>query len=1061
VFLLRRQLAEQATPGSSPPKIATDSSGYRLDVDPAAIDADRFQQLLEQARSESASDPGSSIDHLRKALALWRGSRPAEVGDDHDTNAEIERLIELRASAFDDLIKLRFALGEYEAVLPDLRREVGDSPYREQVWANLLVALAQSGRRAEALLAYRDAESALRRELDVEPSRELQDLAARIRSGELSRAHAPANGPTTMEATAGRSDLAVGHQPSSERRGTRRRVALIAVPALALAAVLVVAASIPGPLPVRAVDDSVNRVDGDGRLTSSVGIGTQPDGIAFGLGSIWVTSAVDDAVVRLDETGSRSLQRIDVGEDPSAIATGFGSVWVANGGDRTVSRIDPTVNEVVDEITVGTAPAGIAVDEHWVWVTNRLDHSVTRIDPDDRTTETFIVGSTPLGVASAGGSVWIADQDQSQLVRMDPAGTIRDQINVGNGPSAVAAAPTGDTVWVANDLDGTVSRFDAATSVVTTTAVGGNPAGLTVGRDAVWVAVPSQSTLVKLDLATGQVIGQSNVGASPQSLVQRADELMFTARVVEGTHRGGELRMVNVPTLMPYTIDPSYGFGWQLSDLTNGALVTWKRVGGPDGLTLVPNLATTIPTSPDGGRTWTFQLRDGIRYSTGDPVRAGDVITSFARALGRDGEWDGVIHGNTSILGADSCVDSPTCDLSDGITVDDDAGTVTFHLVEPDPDFLSNTVAIVPLVPAGTSGAQSVSPLPATGPYMVDRFVPGSELHFVRNPMFRQWSAEAQPDGYVDSILFTAVSEGDPSQLVESGEADLMGPLFISAERLSQLRSRLPAQLHVAAPDQTFFEMLNTKLSPFDDPRVRQALNLATDREAILDAWGGSLAGRITCQVIPPQHTAYDAYCPWTIGANPQGRWRAPDVARARELIEQSGRKGQPVTVWIWNDGGSRIELTRYFVGLLNDLGFRADMHVVDRPDEYFHLLQTSPEQVQMAGVAFGTGNRSGSDMIQGIFTCPDFPTIFQNAGLHTGFCDRDLDAKVSEALELQARDPAAASRLWAEIDRSIVDQAPVVPVFNPTIVSLVSSRVGNFARSPVYPVLFNQLWVQ
>jgi peptide/nickel transport system substrate-binding protein len=349
---------------------------------------------------------------------------------------------------------------------------------------------------------------------------------------------------------------------------------------------------------------------------------------------------------------------------------------------------------------------------------------------------------------------------------------------------------------------------------------------------------------------------------------------------------------------------------------------------------------------------------------------------------------------------------------------------VTFHLVDPDPDFLSHTVAYVRIVPAGTPRPHSTSPLPATGPYMVERFVPGSETRLVRNPMFREWSADAQPDGFVDAISFT--SSADPSQLVEAGEADLAGPLFISAERIDELRMRMPGQLHLAAPDLTFFEMMNTTIPPFDDPRVRQAVNLATDRQQILDAWGGPLAGRVTCQLIPPQHTAYEPYCPWTTGANPLGRWLGPDLPRALELIDQAGVAGQSVTVWIWDDGGSRLEIARYFVDLLGDLGFKSELRVVETPQEYFKLLRESPEQVQMAGVAFDTGNRSGSGMIVGIFTCPDFPAP-RYEGQPAGFCDREIDAKVTEAQELEARDPSAATRLWAEIDRAIVDAAPAV----------------------------------
>ncbi len=110
---------------------------------------------------------------LGEALALWRGPDVAEVGGEPAATAEIERLQEVRTSAVDELVRVRLGLGETDALVADLRKAVSEAPYREQLWASLMLALARSGQRAQALLAYRDAEAALRRELDVEPSREL------------------------------------------------------------------------------------------------------------------------------------------------------------------------------------------------------------------------------------------------------------------------------------------------------------------------------------------------------------------------------------------------------------------------------------------------------------------------------------------------------------------------------------------------------------------------------------------------------------------------------------------------------------------------------------------------------------------------------------------------------------------------------------------------------------------------------------------------------------------------------------------------------------------------
>ena len=1103
VFQLRRRLAHDTGANEQGPTIVTDDRGYQLRVDPMAIDAWAFERLLEQGRASSTADPRRAVELLTDALALWRGPGLAEVGDEPVAAAEIERLGELRARAFNERIQIRLALADYERAIPELRREVSESPFREQLWASLMVALVRTGRKAEALLAYRDAETALRRELDVEPSHELQELAARIRDGDTLPALAVVLPPSGAERTTAAGDaamaessadgitsagagvmvepggslLAIVHQRwGALKLSVRRPTALVAILSVVLIAGLLIARSLPRALtsvptpPARSpstesarppavalVTDSLSRMDNNGRLMASVRVGGQPGAIALGAGSVWVTDAAGDAVSRLDASGSRVIDQISVGESPAGIAFGFGAVWVANSGDRTVSRIDPATNDVVAVIPVGTAPAGIATDDRWVWVTNRLDHTLSRIDPNDDSTKTYVVGATPLGVATAAGSVWVADADSKSVVRVDPeSGVVLAQIPVGNGPSAIAATPLGDAVWVVNSLDGTVSRIDTETAIVTAAqTVGADPTGIAIGSDAVWVAVSSTSEIVKLDPLSAQIIGHFPVGATPQSLVIDSGGPLFTARAVGGSHRGGTLKVVSPAAGFPDTVDPSYLAGVELSLLTNDALVAYKVVGGPDSQTLVPDLAASIPLSPDGGRTWTFQLRAGITYSNGTPVRPSDVLGSFERALSKGAN----LEGNTEIVGSSSCGATPSCDLSRGITFDDQAGTVTFHLVTPDPAFPA-TITGAPIVPAGPPLTESATPLPATGPYMIDRYQASQEVHLIRNSHFHEWSKDAQPDGYLDAIDWSASSLADPSSLVESGTADVVLYGSFSAERLEQLRTRVPAQLHVGPSQETWFEMMNTHIAPFNDPRVRQAVNYAADRQALVDAWGGPLAARVTCQVIPPEYTGYEPYCPYTVDPNANGSWLGPDLPKAKALIEQAGVKGQRVTVWGVADGGQHAAVARYFTALLNQLGFTATTRLL-AGSQYFTFLAASPDKVQMAGYWILSSTRSGSDMVVGTFTCPGFSSMFPYYGYPADFCSPPLDADMAKAEALEASDPLAATQLWAQIDRRIVDAAPAVMAFNPTDVTFLSARVGNYEHSPQYQLILDQLWVQ
>ena len=833
-----------------------------------------------------------------------------------------------------------------------------------------------------------------------------------------------------------------------------------AAPSPSVVQSLVVAATASAtPTPIVVGANSVGRMDASGRVTETATVGGLPDGVAVANGSLWVANTTDGTVTRLDSTTARPIDTIPVGASPSGIVAGFGAIWVANSGERTVQRIDPTTNTVVATITVGISPAQLATDGKWVWVTNRLDGSISRIDPNDDAVTTFPVGQTPVGVATGLGAVWVTDFDSGTVVRLDSrSGVAAAPIHVGNGPATVAVSA--DAVWVANTRDGTVSRIDPSTSSVRAVIpVGDEPSGVAIASGAVWVAVSSTSEMVRIDSRTGEVL-RFAVGASPQGLVMDGDQPIFTARAPEGSHRGGTLRIVSGSDTFPNSPDPAFAnyLPSSLTLLTNDTLVAYKRVGGPDGSTLVPDLATSIPIPTDSGRTYTFQLVPGVSYSTGIPVRASDVRRSIERAQAAIAPY-----ASFDIIGAHHCQAAKPCDLSKGIVVDDQAGTVTFRLVAPDPLFLYDLAQTnAAILPAGTQAKNSEVPLPATGPYMLDLFRAGHEVRLVRNPRFHEWSRAAQPDGYPDVIDWTLAPPGtDPSSLVEAGLAD-MDADTIPPERLASIGTRLPAQLHVASSTETFFEFLNTRLPPFNDVRVRRAVNFAVDRQAAINAYGGLLEARVTCQVVPPTFAGYQPYCPYTVNPDASGTWRGRDLATARSLIDAAGVKGQAVTVYGLDLPGHR-EVARYFAGLLTQLGFTATTRLLSL-DAMFTPpsgILTHASNVQMAGFWYAAPAPIASTMIAGTFTCPDFPNVPYN-GFPQQFCERSIDAQVTKALALdQSGDRSAANALWAQIDRRIVDAAPAVMAFNPTDVAFVSKRVGNFQHHPVWQILFDQLWVQ
>jgi len=514
-------------------------------------------------------------------------------------------------------------------------------------------------------------------------------------------------------------------------------------------------------------------------------------------------------------------------------------------------------------------------------------------------------------------------------------------------------------------------------------------------------------------------------------------------------------------------VDPALAYAtsiWQILITTNDGLVAYRRVGGPDGATIVPDLATSVPVPTDGGRTYTFQLRPNIRYSNGQPVGVEDFRYAIERGF-RGGSPTSYYQG---IVGGDACVKDPaTCDLSQGIVTDDSSGTVTFHLTAPDPEFLHKlALPFADAVPTGTADPTKSSTVPATGPYTIQSYQPGTKddpvgsLVLVRNPQFHEWSAAAQPDGYPDRIAWTfGVGVERLTTDVEEGGADvaLEAVDFPPPDRLQEVTTRFTNQVHTFSQPGTLGIALNTNLAPFDDVRVRRALNYAFDRDAAVKAFQPALP---TCQLLPPNFPGYRPYCPYTLNPGPGGTWTAPDLARAQRLIAASHTVGTRVTVWAITIGPVSVALAKLFASEMNGLGYPTTLRTIATPTKYFSFVANSNNRVQAAFAAWGADYAAASNFMD-LMRCSSFlPGSGRNESI-AQLCDPALDRQIEQALSLQSTDPAAANDLWAAIDRRVSLDAPWVFVLNQAGLDFVSARVGNYQHNPQWGVLVDQLWVK
>ena len=1050
---------------------------YRLDL-PAGTWVDLFAAASSAQDAEEALAAGE-LDQARAAAesAESLARRPFLPGEDGTWVEQKRRdLADIRERALSVLADACLRSGAEREAAKWAGELIALSPFREAGYRRLMEAHVVAGNRGEALRVYEQCRRLLAEELGAYPSPETDSIyRALLEAPQASVRTTPVAEPTVEPGASGLSRaqteaLPLRAEQGVERRSRKRRAVLLS----ALTGVIAAAVVIPlvafgqggsgGRSPVTAAGDSLALVDArSGRLVAATGVGATPTAVAAGEGAYWVTNVGGHSVSRIDPGTTAVVETIPVGNGPSGIATGAGAVWVVNSLDGTVSRIDPGTNTVVQTIGVRGGPLGIVYAAGSVWVANTDDGTITRIDPKSgRPTKPLQVAATEL--AFGAGTLWASQRAAGQVVRIDPTTgkQLFAPIHVGNGPTGIAF---GDgAAWVANSLDGTVSRIDPGTnSQAAVIPVGNGPTGVAVDSRGVWVSNHFGGTLVRIDPRTNRPGRRVSVGNRPQGMAVTGGNLLVVIGHSGAGHRGGTLVLrANRPGKggdVVDSIDPAltqYTYTFPLLRMTGDGLTAFNQVSGLAGTQPVPDLATSLPQPTDGGRTYAFQLRPGIRYSNGRPVQATDFRATFERfyALGSPATDYGIVGGA-------QCRKHPKrCDLSRGIDADDAAHTVTFHLIRPDPYFLYNLAyPSAYVLPGGTPRRPAgTHPLPATGPYMIATYKPRRLLRFVRNPYFHEWNRAAQPAGYPDRIDIRIGGTSDEAiRDVADGKADLLwlGEPW-TPKQLSRLELRYRSQLHFNPRPNIQGLFLNTRIPPFNRLDARRAINLAVDRAAATNAWGGPSSAEPTCQILPPNFPSYRPYCPYTAGSTTSGTWTAPDLARAKALVARSRTSGMKVTVWAWSEAKG---FNRVAVKVLRSLGYRVAVKPVVG-DRYWGVVGDSRNRAQIGFDGLALGYPDPASILQH-FSCAAFLPGNPYNENGTEFCDHGIDRQMRRAQAEQLSDPTGSRALWQRVDRQLTDASPWVPLVVTKDVNFLSKRVGNYQYSPEMGMLIDQLWVR
>jgi YVTN family beta-propeller protein len=1007
--------------------VLTRGHGYVLDLVPDQLDAERFERLTAEGRDAlGRGEARLASDLLREALGLWRGQPLGDLAYEPFAQSHIARLEELRLVALEHRLEADLELGEAAALIPELETLVREHPARERLRAQLILALYRAGRQADALASYQDARRALVEELGLEPGRELQELERAI------LAQDPEIDPPARE---------------RPRRGSPRRRrggAIVAVGGgllLAAAAGAVLAGGGEDLSAQRATGNSLAVIDPDANeVVGAIPTGVRPTDVAAGAGYLWVANRSDDTVTQIAPRKrtvvSTTSPRVTVG----GLAADSGGVWIGDLPRIRLVSLDADFRSVVRSVRLARGPEGlgqsgdnpVAIGYGSVWVGHTYG-AVARVDrKTHRVVAKFSLGNDPSAIATGVGGVWVTDATDNTVTRLDPAsdGAVTGTTSVGEEPTAVAVG--GGAVWVANTQDDTVSRVDPRTATVTDTiAVGRRPTGIAAGEGAVWVANSLSGTVSRIDTRTKRVETTVEVGEAPQKVAVAHGHVWVSVQATAPaapppTDAPGGVARVLISDGVG-TTDPVLELDRQRQGATCALLYNYPDRPFPEGARLRPEVARGQPSISPDGRSYTFTIRQGFRFSppSNEPVTAAAFERAIQRAL-------------------DPRTGSFAAELAKDVTgVRARGNRLTLRLTRPLPSLTSLLAApyfcaVPPDTPITPKGVDAI---PMAGPYYVASHVPGHSLVLRRNPNYSgprphrlaeiRYSMEVPPKRAVAAVEagradYVMLNPPDAPGVSAATERRLEGRYGAGSEAARAGRQQVFTQ---PAPNIYYFAF-NTRRGPFADVRLRKAVNFAMDRRALALNTGLGEVGRPTDQHIPPGLPGFEDAAIYPLGG--------PNLRAARRLAGSTRRRALLYTC----DYPSCSRHGQVLKSNLRAIGI--DLEVREFPiPQLFERLTTPGEPFDIGYSNWFYDYADPSSYIN---------FLFGEHGFHeAAFEDLPWQRRMAAVARLSGD---TRIRAYSRLDRELTaEAAPAAPFATGIATYLLSARMGCHVLHPIFGV--------
>ena len=498
------------------------------------------------------------------------------------------------------------------------------------------------------------------------------------------------------------------------------------------------------------------------------------------------------------------------------------------------------------------------------------------------------------------------------------------------------------------------------------------------------------------------------------------------------TTKGGTLRF-GMPGDWD-SVDPGdtyYGLSWNF--LRNYARTLTVFKAGPGAPTVVPDLATTLGVPSDNAKTWTYKLRDGLKYEDGTPITSADIKYGVARQLDKDTFVNGPTYFNDFLKdvpkGYSVYKDKNLADLKSIETPD--AKTIIFHLKSPFAgfDYFAQLPATAPVPVAKDTGAKYKEHVVSSGPYMFDTVQLGKKYTLKRNP---NYDPKTDPDSgrlaLPDNITVElGLNAADVDNRLIAGDLDVdINGTGVQAATQGKILGdpALKAKTDSAAAARTWFSVLNVDVPPLNNIDCRKAVLLAADKTGYQRAYGGATGGDIATSLMPPMIPGYKPIDLYGAKSKPQG-----DITGAKAELAKCGQpNGFETNISYRAERPKEKATAESLQQSLGKVGIKLTIKPYPVAD-YAKLYAGKPDYAKankLGIIVYGWG----ADWPDGFGFLSQIvdSRVIRAAGGNTnlGIKIPAADALIDKALV--TTDATARNAIWGNVDQTVMENAAVLP---------------------------------